>query len=88
MLESIKSSYFTPILFSYLNDSRKLKLIKCNKNLQIKLDISIINYKFLSGRYAIYESNWNRKEYDGNSEQLIYKWGYLNGKRNEKGWIF
>ena len=34
LLEKIKSIYFSRILFSYLNEKIKLKLIKYNKKLQ------------------------------------------------------
>ena len=36
MLESIKSSYFTKIVFSYVDEKQKLKLVKYNKSLQKK----------------------------------------------------
>ena len=54
MLDNIKTEYFTIFLFSYLDERQKLKIIKHNKRMQKKLDISIINYKFFSGKYAIY----------------------------------
>ena len=55
--------------------------------MQKNLDISIINYKFFSGRYIIYESNGFGKEYNGFIEEdsLIFEGEYLNGKRNGKG---
>ncbi len=46
MLDNIKTEYFTIFLFSYLDERQKLKIIKHNKRMQKKLDISIINYKF------------------------------------------
>ena len=41
---------------------KKLELIKCNKNLQKNINISIINYKLFSGKYIMYESKkiWKR----------------------------
>ena len=54
MLENIKSSYFSLLIFSNINEKRKLELIKYSKKLQKKLDINIINYKFISGKYIIY----------------------------------
>ena len=51
MLKNIKSSYFNTIIFSYIDERQKLKIIKCNKSLQKNMNISIINYKFFSERY-------------------------------------
>ena len=45
MLENIKSSFFIKIIFSFLDNKTKLKLMKYNKSLQNKIDISLINYK-------------------------------------------
>jgi len=69
MLENVKSSYITKIVFSFVDEKQKLKLIKCNKSLQQKIDISIINYIHFKGRYIIYESNGKGKEYD-----KIWRW--------------
>ena len=55
MLKNIKSSYFIMIVFSYLDERIKLKIIKYNKIFQNKFDINLINYKLYSGRYIIYE---------------------------------
>ena len=57
MLENVKSLYFAKIVFSFVDEKQKLKLVKRNKSLQKKLDISIINYMHFKGRYIIYESN-------------------------------
>ena len=85
MLKNIKSSYFNSIIFSYIDERQKLKIIKCNKNLQKNMNISIINYKFFSGKYIIYESNGIGKEYNGYDDKLIFEGEYLNGERNGKG---
>ena len=61
MKGNIKSSYFTKIIFSYIDEKRKLKLIKYNKNIKNKLDIHLVNYKFLSGKYFIFEPNGKGK---------------------------
>ena len=63
MLKKIKSSYFNAIIFSYIDERQKLKIIKYNKSLQKNMNISIINYKFFSGKYIIYISNGIGKEY-------------------------
>ena len=84
MLKKIKSSYFLKIIFSNLIEKQKLKIVKYNKNLQIFMDINLMNYRFLSGKYMIYE-NGNGKEYNGYSDNLLFEGKYLNGKRNGKG---
>ena len=39
----------SPLLFSMPMEKNKLKLVRYNKSLQDKLDISLINYKIYSG---------------------------------------
>jgi len=85
MLKNIKSTYFIKKLFNYLDEKKKLKIVKCNKDLQNNIDINIINYKYFSERYIIYESNVIGKEYNSYSDKLIYEGEYLNGKINGKG---
>ena len=82
---NVKTLYFIKVLFSYLNEKRKLKIINYNKSLQNLLDINIINYKIFSGKYIEYDSNGKVKEYDSYNYHLIYEGEYLNGKRNGKG---
>ena len=88
MLKNIKSIYFSKILFSFLDDGVKLNLLRYNKNLQIKLDINIMNYKRFANKYIINEDNVI-KEYNIYTDKLLYEGEYLNGKRwNEKGYDF
>ena len=84
MLKNVKSSYFAKIVFSYIDEKQKLKLVKYNKSLQQKMDISINNYIHFKGNYIIYESNGKGKECDYYG-QLIFEGEYLNGERNGKG---
>ena len=84
MLDLIKSFYITKIIFSYVNEGQKLKILKYTKNLQKNIDIGIINYKLFKGKYIIYEPNRIGKEYNKN-DNLIFEGEYLNGKRNGKG---
>ena len=83
MLKNVKS-YFLRFLFSIIQEKQKLELIKYNKNLQEMLNISLINYKYFSGSFIIFESNEKGKEFlfDG---ELIFEGEYLNRKRNGKG---
>ena len=85
MLKIIKSSYFIPILFSYVYEKQKLKVIKYNKILQKDLNISILNYKYFTGRYIQYESNRIGKEINYVDNALRFEGEYLNGKRHGKG---
>ena len=83
-MENIKSKQIIQFIFSYIFESNKLGLVKYSKNLQNKLGINLINYKFWSGKYIIYKTKGNGKEYDSNDD-IIYEGEYLNGKRNGKG---
>ena len=84
MLKNVKTSYFLRVLFSFLVEKQKLELMKYNKSLQENLNISLINYKFLSRKYIEYESNGKGKEYDFKGF-LLFEGEYLNKKRNGKG---
>ena len=72
MLKNIKSSYFIEIIFSFIEEGAKLKLIKYNKSFQKNFNKSIINYKHFKGRYIIYEKNMIGKEYTENGFMMIY----------------
>ena len=85
MLQNIKSSYFIKLIFTFVEEAQKLKLIRYNKSIQKNLDISIINQKHINKGYIIYESNGFGKEYNGYDDKLIFEGEYLNGKRNGKG---
>ena len=85
MLKNIKSSYIIKLIIAYVDESQKLKLVRYNKNLQKKTNISIINYKHFSGKYIIYESENVGKEYNGYNDELIFEGEYLNGERHGKG---
>ena len=85
MLDIIKSFYFYKIIFSYIDEKRKLKLAKYNKNIQNKIDINLTNYKVFSGRYIIYEADGKGKEYNSYNDKLIFEGEFKNGERNGKG---
>ena len=85
MLQNIKSSYFIKLICTFIGEAQKLKLVRYNKSLQKNLNISLNNYKFISGRYIIYESNGFGKEYDGYDDTLLFEGEYSNGKRHGKG---
>ncbi len=73
MLDNIKSIYFIKIIFIHIADIRKLQLIKYNKNLQQKINISLINYKIFSGSNIVFERNGKGKEYSGYNDNLIFE---------------
>ena len=85
MLENSKSIYFIKKLFTFVDEKTKLDIIKYNKNMQNIMDINLINYKFYSRKYIIFEENGKGKEYDGYNDKLVFEGEYLNGKRNGKG---
>ena len=84
MLNNIKSYYITKIIFTFMDEKQKLKIIKYNKSLQKNININIINYKFYSGKYKIYESNRIGKEYNGKDDRLIFEGEYWMEKEMEK----
>ena len=90
MLDNIKSSFFKHILFHHLNIKRKLIIIKYNKSLHHLLNIKLIEYKILSGKYIIFGKNGKGKEYYrkyeyGWKDKLMYEGEFKNGKRNGRG---
>ena len=85
MLENFKSPFNIIILFQYINDKKKLLLIKYNKYLQNILHIKIINYKIMSKRYIIYETYRKGREYNSYNDALIYEGEYIKGKRSGLG---
>ena len=75
-------TFFLKVLFSYIDERRKLNLVRYNKNEQKNLNISLINYKFYVGKYLALEEERKVKEYDGFKDELIFEGGYSNGKKN------
>ena len=83
-LTNIKSKYIIKIIFFYLDEKIKLKLIKYDKNLQNTIDINLNNYIFFSRRYIEFEADGKGKEYNY-VDELKFEGEYLNGKKNGKG---
>ena len=84
-INDIKSNYIIKKIFSLLKEKPKLKLVKCSKYFQKILSLTIENYKQISVKYLIYETNTYVKEYLKKYDQLLIEGEYLNGKRNGKG---
>ena len=85
MLLNIKSIYFFKILFSYIKEINKLKLIIYNKSYQSKLALNTTSYKIFSNKYIIEEKNGKVKEFNLSDDKLVFEGEYSNGKRNGKG---
>ena len=85
MLKNIKLSYIARIVFSFVEEKQKLKIIKINKSLQKIIHINIINYKHFKGKYIIYESDEYGKEYNGYDDKLLFEGEYYHGERNGNG---
>ena len=84
MLELVKSSYFPKIIFSFIDEKIKLKILKYNKKLQNNMDINLINYKFFSKKYIINDGNGKIKIYDGFLGSLIFEGEKLMEKKRGK----
>ena len=52
---NLKSDYFIQKLFYYIEKRISLKIIKCNNNIQKRLNININNYKDFSERFSSIE---------------------------------
>ena len=79
MLKKIKSTYFSIIIFTYLDTKRKLNLIKYNKRLQGSLNINIIHYKLLNGKLILNKGKDLWKVYNAFNFDLIFEGNYFNG---------
>ena len=51
-IENIKSDYFLRIIFSYLKQDKSLIIVKCNKHIQKRLNLSIEDYKKFSETFT------------------------------------
>ena len=85
MLEKLRSYYIKKKLFLYLDEVAKLKLIQYNKKLQSLININLLNYQIISGKYLKNGENGIVKEYDSFNDAFIFEGKYSNGKRNGKG---
>ena len=54
LLDNVKSTFFSSVLFSHLNEKIKLKMIKYNKNVQNKIDINLNYYKLINIKNILY----------------------------------
>ena len=84
-LRDIKSSYILKIIFLFLNEKQKLKIIVYSKELQKMCLIGIEDYKKIRNIYKIGGKSGEGKEYIINANILTFEGEYLNGKKNGKG---
>ena len=70
---NIKSPYIQESIFWYLDIKQKLNLIMYNKQLQKIMGVCIKDYKKASGKYKIAEKNGKGREYNLNTNQLIFE---------------
>jgi len=84
MLDKTLPEYFIEKIYSYTNEKTKLDIVKYNKKLQKRFDLSLINYKRFSSKYIYFESKGKGKEYNKYGD-MIYEGEFLFGKRNGKG---
>ena len=88
MWNNIKSSYILKAVFSFINEKSTLKIVIYNKKIQVSLDIDIINYKKLSGKYIVFDEKGEGKEYDSYTGQLIFKGKYCIKEKKKIGLEF
>ena len=84
MLNKIKSIFFSRNIFTFINERRKLYIIKYNKSLQKLIHINIINYKIFGGKIKIKETKDAKEDwkiYNAFNYNIICEGEYLNGKK-------
>ena len=81
MLEKIKSIYFLRILINNLNHVKLLKLFKINNKIRNILNINLIDYKIISGKYIKGNRNCYAKEYDSYNNALIFEGDFIEWKK-------
>ena len=91
MLNKIKSKYILHNVLIHVNNIQKLNILRFNERIQNKLEINIIDYRRLSGKYQIIKDN-ELKIYNSYNNRILFEGQYsnenknLNGKEyNEKG---
>ena len=80
----IKSSYIRNEVFSFLPEKQKLNMIIYNKKLQKKIHVDLEFYKKISKKYKIEGITGKGKEYDIDTNRLLFEGEYLDGKKMEK----
>ena len=81
----IKSKFIIGKIFSILNQTQKLYIIKYSKKYQNLLDINIEDYINYSGKYIIGGKNWYGKVLRLDNNQTVFEGEYINKKKNGIG---
>jgi len=84
-LLNIKSNYNLKEIFLFLNEKQKLDMIIYNNQLQKIFGVDIKDYQKISGKYKVGKRNGKGKEYDLNTNKLLFEGEYSKGKRKGKG---
>ena len=63
MLKNVKSIFFSSYVFSYIDERKKLNIIKYNKEIQNLINVNIINYRVLSEKVIIKEINETKEKW-------------------------
>ena len=84
-IQNVKSLYILTNIFSFLCENKKLDLISYNKRLQFKLLVGLENYRKACKRTIVGKKNGKGKEYEINTDILIFEGEYQKWKRNGKG---
>ena len=69
MLKDIKSKYILEQIFNHINTKSKLKIIKYNKNISQKINITLEEYKIYN-KIKILNENFELNIKDNNLEEL------------------
>ena len=83
--KKIKSNVIFKLIMFHLEKSKYLDVIKYNKQIQKKIELSLEDYKKESNRMLILEKNGHGKEYKLYSDILLFEGEYKNRRRNGRG---
>ena len=84
-MKNIKSKYIFEFIFSHIKEKTHLSLIKYNKSLQKKSEITLTTYKKFIGKYIIYGENGKGKIYNSETDKLIFEGTIINRIHPGKG---
>ena len=84
MLNKIKSKYILQNIFIHINYIQKLNTLRFNKRIQNRLEINIIDYRRLSGKYKIIKDN-ELIIYNSYNDRILFEGQYSNGNKNGNG---
>ena len=90
MLNKIKSKYILQNIFIHVNNTQKLNTLRFNKRTQNRLEINIVDYRRLSGKYKIikYDEIMKKNElkiYNSYNDKILFEGQYSNENKNGKG---